>query len=339
MKKIISSILLVYISMFVYAAEENASETEKAVEMQDIVSTENAAASKSPFFDIGFDITGAFETERSAGVNWSNNDIVRDVPFIPEAFPAFSVRISYPNPYTFKPTIHDIFYCGYFCGSSVSPVGITAYATGTVNITPLLTIAAGGQLGTAWNYGSLYTAIGVYDVSENKYRNLSAFGSLFCDFTVSAVLVIPLGPVIAEFIYVPEFVYLTGAGNGEAWKFSTQSECVNGWRYLYGGMIAYQFPKKTGMAGIQFIAQGWYLSNYFDEIFQPYDPDFVTFSIIPSFQIQITKKQGLQITVPVSRVRRFENENYTTNEILLQNCVGSVWRLVSVNFLWHIQIN
>jgi len=333
MKKIISCILFVCISIVACVAEEESPETKEAADIKD------TAASKSPFVDTGVDVIGIFETERSAGVHWGDTSGIRDIPFIPVVFPAFSIKISYPNPCTFKPTIHNIFYCGYSCGLSVSTVGITVCTTGTVNITPLFTIAACGQLGTAWNYGSLYTALGVYDVSENKYRNFPAFGSLFCDFTASAVLVIPLRPVIVEFIYAPEFVYLSGAGNGEVWKFSTQSECVNGWRYVYGGMIAYQFPKKAGMAGIQFIAQGWYSSDYFDEVYQPYDPDFVTFSIIPSFEIQIAKKQGLQITVPVSRVRRFENEDYTANEILLQNCVGGVWRLVSVNFLWHIQIN
>lgn len=298
---------------------------------------------RQPVSDIALDIAGFSISGKDlsrSGYDWLDYDIIRDIPFFFIAIPALSVQISSPRPAGGKKEKMQLFSSGYTAGASLTPVSIGTNAGVSCSITPLLTFSASANVQTGWNYGSTLIAVGTYNPEREKYDSCTSLSELAYSVKTSAMLTIPAGNYMMQLGYSPELTGFTGAGDGQPWKCGIAQNSVNGWKYNAFISVSRRLNKeKIKMAGITLAADGWYSSSYFDSVYDPYNPGFVTFTVTPMLRIQPAKKQNLMIMAVFARERKFENENYDTNETLMQNYTGAQWKFKTCMFLWHIKLN
>jgi hypothetical protein len=296
-----------------------------------------------PVSDIALDIAGFSISGKDllrSGYDWFDYDIIRDIPFFFIALPAISARISSPRPAGGKKEKMQLFSSGYTAGASLTPVGIGTDAGVFCSITPLLTFSASAKVQTGWNYGSSFITIGTYNPEQKEYDSCTSLSELAYTIKTSAMLTIPAGNYMMQLGYSPELTGFTGAGDGQPWKCGIGQDSVNGWKYnAFISVLRILNKEKIKMAGITLAADGWYSSSYFDSVYEPYNPGFVTFTVTPMIRIQPAKKQNLMIMAVFARERKFENENYDTNETLMQNYTGAQWQFKTCMFLWHIKLN
>ncbi len=283
---------------------------------------------------IGFTLTG--HDLAKSGYFWADNAYLENVPLIPIAVPSFSVEIKKAPPKERKPAL---FSTNYRVTSTFSFMGISAGSEVSASITPLFTLSANANISSSWNYGTSIQTIGLYNAGKKKYDSVQSLSEAAYMIGGRADAVIPLGIYIVRLSYGSTYAGFTGAADKEVWKCAQMNAAVNGWKYRGSCMFARRFTGgKLKTISLMTSAEGWYSEDYFADVYQPYNPGFVTWSIMPSAQFQLTPKQSLMVNAIISRERSFTNNDYDSGEELLQVYDEDHWRLKSIMFLWHIKL-
>lgn len=294
-----------------------------------------------PQFDLSLNVLGMMLTGESIakmGYSWSDKWYLKNVPLIPLAMPAIAARVHKKS--NREQQNKELLSTNYAWTSSLNFLGIESGVEYSVFITPLLELKSFAGMKTAWNYGSSQKGLAVYDPLEKKYvkkTSLSELSYMFGeDIAVTAPL--PKGNILKGG-FNTAYVGFTGAEDKEVWKCGMESNFVNGWKYTATLMLAHMYNNPShAMVGIIGSASGWYTENYFDDVYKPYNPDFVTFAVTPMAQWVIGKKQNIMINAVISRDRKFKNSDYDSSEELLQEYDGTEWKLKTIMFIWHIPL-
>ena len=291
-------------------------------------------------FDLSLDVIGMMFTGESIskmGYSWSDKYYLKNVPLIPIAMPSLTANVHKKyNPEDMRKLIST----SYSWISSLNALGVETGAEYAVSITPLLKLKTFAGVKSAWNYGSSQKGLAVYDYVEKEYVRKTSLSQLAYQFGGEAgvMMPIPKGNMI-QGSYSSTYVGFTGAEDKEVWKCGMDSDSVNGWKYRAALMFAHMYKgPNLSMIGITGSATGWYSENDFDDVYEPYKPNFVTFSISPMIQWKFKNKQNLMVSAVISRDRKFENEDYDSSEELLQVYDGTEWKLKTIMCIWHIPL-
>lgn len=280
---------------------------------------------------IGYTLSGGDLTK--SGYVWADKDYLEYVPIIPIGLPVLSADFQKKQNRGEKPALIST---NYKLSTSLSPVGVTASGETSISFTPLLTFTAMGGIQTAWNYGSSVQMLGLYNPAEKDYDGLTSFSEFSYTFGGEAKLLIPFNMNMIQLSYNSSYFGFTGADDKEVWKCAQMNNCVNGWKYKASCMLARRFNyDKLKMLAIITSADGWYSDSYFDDIYKPYNPDFVQWSITPMVQMQLTKTQSLMINGVITRGRSFEDNDYDDGEELMQVYEKANWKFKSFMIIWH----
>ncbi len=299
-----------------------------------------------PKFDLNLDvITMTIPGEQLARSGYSKLDkwYLRDVPvmFLPVAAISVDVhkKISFPDKNE-KPAHPALISTNYHWISSLNPTGISSGIQYSVSITPLLTLQAFAGTQTAWNYSSKVKNIGLYDYTKAEYKRKTSLSGIAYQYGGEATVTAPLPKGnLLQGKFSSTYVGFTGADDKEIWKCGSENNSVNGWKYKSSIMLAHMYNNPShAMLGIIGSASGWYSEKYFDDVYKPYDPDFVTFSLSPMFQMHLKNRQNLMINAVISRDRKFKNDDYSNEEVLVQVREGTQWKLKTIMVMWHIPL-
>ena len=307
--------------------------------------SDTKSISRSPVLNVSLDISGFTingDNLARSGYDWADNNFVRNVPIFFIAFPSLSVQLhpERPKPGTVSRKDIKLISFSWLADGVLSPAGIMTGASVSCSITPFFTLTAASHISSSWNYGSTFVTIATYNPDNRKYDTCTSLSGAAYSFagTASAMLPLPARNML-QFTYSSEYTGFTRAENGEPWKCGMNQNSVNGWKFTASAMASHMFTKGSiKMTGITFSAGGWYSSSYYDDIYQPYNPSYVTFTITPMIRLQPAPKQSVIVMAVINRERRFENDSYTTNQTLLQTYTGSRWQFKTFMCIWHIQL-
>jgi hypothetical protein len=217
----------------------------------------------------------------------------------------------------------------------------------TVELLHLLELGVEGNMGSAINYGSLSTFMGVFDPEKKDYTQDVFLTEFSYGVRYSAGLSIPLMVILPKstwtrIILRPKASLLysgyTGAEDGEVWK-AGGANMVNGYSFQLGGTLLYMLPfRHFPMAMVSFGVRGFLNESDFDDRYKPYDPGFRTVSVTPMLSIKLNDRWGCMLMVPILRDRRYKNYRYESGEEMLQERVGAEWTVNAVMLMltWKI---
>ena len=224
----------------------------------------------------------------------------------------------------------------------VSFAGIGIKTGIAMELIHLLELGVEANTKTSLNYGKTATFMGVYDPEKRNYRQDAMFTEYGYGLRYHSALTFPLLALLPKSDWTKiilkgtaELTYsgYTGAEDKEVWKAGNEN-CVNGFKYRYGGTLIYMMPfKRVPMAMVSVNASGFKHEYDFDKTYEDYNPGFVTVSVTPMATVKISEKWNGMLMTVISRDRVFENRRYPTTEELLQKQVGSEWDLRVVMFV------
>lgn len=259
-------------------------------------------------------------------------------PVVPLAFPALGASYG-----TARKSGGDgefkLFDYNWGVAASLTPLGVGATLSGEVSITPLFTLSTNSGFLSGWNFGSLYTGIGVYDYDEGDYRRERSLSEAALFFEGKASVVIPAGVVLLNLTYSTAYTYFTGANDGEVWTCATYKHCVNGWGYSAGANAI----KFTNLEHIKMIAfgadvKGYYTADYFDDEYKNYNPGFVTVDFGPMVIANITPRVSMITKATIGNMREFKESKYDSSEELKQTYDGWKIRFKTLLVLFNVKI-
>ena len=291
-----------------------------------------------PFLNLGFfamSVNGEQLAQNSDYDRYSSNQVLMQIPLfiVPVPFLTGGCKHTLSNGIVSFRNSADM---------SLSFAGIGASYTSSVSITPLFSLFAKANIGTAWNYGTLVGLIGIYNPAESEYDPLTSFSEFFYGMAFGARAMAPLPKHnIIQLSFNTDYVAFSGAEDGEPWVCGTERDCVNGWRYEASAMLAHTFDgPKLKMVGLSSSISGRYSEDDFDKVYQPYNPAFKTYSIGAMSQFTLTEKQSLLLMLNVSRKRKFERDTdeYEAEETLMQKYVGAKWGFDGIMIMWNINL-
>ena len=256
-------------------------------------------------------------------------------PVVPLAFPALGASYGTMK----KNEGFKLFDYNWAVNASLTPLGIGGAVSGEFSITPLLTLSANSGFLSGWNFGSLYTGIGVYDYDEGDYRRERSLSEAALFFEGKASVMIPTKIVFLNLTYSAVYTYFTGADAGEVWTCATYKHCVNGWAYS-AGASAIKFTNLDHVKMIAFNAdvKGYYKTEYFDDEYKNYNPGFVTVDFGPMAIANLTPKVSMIIKATVGNMRDFKESNYDSTEELKQTYDGWKIRFKTLLVMFNIKI-
>ena len=264
-----------------------------------------------------------------------SNIVLRQFPLILVPVPFFNGGCKYSASkgiFSFKNT----------ADASLSLAGIGTSFTSSVSITPLFSLFARAHVETAWNYGSAYTLIGLYNPEEATYESVTPFAEFSYGMAFGANVLVPITKTnIIKLSYCTDYIAFSAAEDGEPWLCGTEGNCVNGWRYDASALYAHTFEgPKLKMVGISASLCGIYDEDDFAEIYKPYNPGFKTYSVSAVSQFSIIEKQSLVVILKASRNRKFEKDidEYKPEETLVQKYERAQWCFEGVSLIWTVNL-
>jgi hypothetical protein len=279
-------------------------------------------------------ITLSGEDLTRAGYDFFDKDNLKNVPVIPIFIPALSACYKNYLPLGKLPAA-----IRYSADYTISPLSMGINSSVSLSFLSCVSVTVGGILQSSWNYGSELTLISTYDSQKEKYVSRTSLSELEYGINGSVNVIIPIGMYLSTLNYYSEYTGFTGTDNGQPWNCGMSFNNVNGWKYRATAMFGRRFTGKTlKMISISGSAGGWYSDSYFDDEYKDYDPTFVTFSIAPLVQLQLSDQQSLTISAVIDREREFDSDDYDSDDMILQNCTGGKWQFRTLMFLWHIKL-
>jgi hypothetical protein len=252
-----------------------------------------------------------------AGLSQFDKDVVREIPVIPVFLPSITAEYNIVKPVQ---NTKLVFNAKALATITVMQAGTAGFVS--LMLPPWISLTAGVHIATAWNYGTMFTFLSVYDPSEQDYDSCTSCTEFEYGAKAEIKFTIPYGMYLFQAGYSSEYIGFTGAENGEVWTCGMNSNCVNGFRYNASFLAGRRLNNLLfKMIGLNASVSGWYSDSYFDDVYKQYDPDFVTVSFSPMIQMQLRKNQSLIIMAVVDRERNFEDNDCGTST-LLQNCTG-----------------
>ena len=300
------------------------------------------AAAPAAVFDLNLDImcvTFSGQVLADSGYEWADKKKKKNTPIFFIPVPTLSASLHSPQPQRGQPMKLVSF--AWNTAATITPVGIGGAASGTISLTPLLSLMAAAGVNTGWNYGKSLVTMATYNPAKQEYESDMAFSEVGYSFAGSAVGIVPLPAAnMVQLSYTAMYTGYTGAEKGEPWKCGMAGECVNGWSFKTSVMAAHNF-RQAGMLkmmGISVGASGWYTADDWDKVYEPYNPTYVTFSITPMARLMPARNQMIMAMANVNRERKFESDDFKTSKTLSQVYDGSRWRFKNIMVLWHIQL-
>lgn len=281
---------------------------------------------------IGFTMSGGDLTK--AGIHWTDNDFLEQMPMIPILMPTLTAKIEKAPPKEFS-----LISTNYSLTSNLSIIGISLGGELSLSLAHLLNFSLGSSIATSWNYGSTFESIGVYNPTKKDYDSCTSFTEFAYGFSGKVSGIIPLGLNMIQLSYGSSYDGFTGAENKEIWKCGSRSGIANGWSYNASIMFGHRFDyEKLKMISLITSMSGIYSDDAYAEVYQPYNPDFVTYSITPMLQFKLNEKQSLMINAIINTSRSFENNDYDKTEEFLQTFEKSKWSFKTLMFFWHVEL-
>lgn len=200
----------------------------------------------------------------------------------------------------------------------------------------LLEFGVFGRIGSAWNYNEDAIFMGLYEPEWGDFRRLTFLMDYVYNVQYKAGLTLPLlaflpksdwTKIIVRLGWNLEYIGFTGADDGGLWRAGVETS-VNGYRTRENVTLIYILPfQYFKMFMVSVSRNGFLHDSDFDEVYQPYDPDFRTVSVMPMLQFSFSEKLGGMAMLMIGRERKFENDDFIGSERFLQKRVGHEWAL------------
>ena len=224
-------------------------------------------------------------------------------------------------------------------GAGVTLFGFGLRADATISLLHLLELGVEGNVGSAVNYGTWATFMGVYEPEEQEFSQDMFLTEFSYGVKYHAAMSLPLMLVLPKsnwtrFILRPsaDLMYsgYTGAEDGEVWK-AGNGNFVNGYHYRLGGTLMQMLPfKYVPMAMFAANVSGFMHESDFNDEYKPYDPTFKTISLVPMLSLKFGEKWGGMLMATFARDRKYRHYHYETGTELSQERVGTEWGLKAV---------
>ena len=263
-----------------------------------------------------------------------NSESLHDWPFF-----AFASPLGWNSSLKTEKDVGSLVTVKGMTGLGLTLFGVGLRADATVALLRLLELGVEGSVGSAVNFGSCATFMGVYDPDKQEFSPdlfLTEFSygvKYHAGMTLPLMLVLPksewtrilLRPT-AELTYSA----YTGAEDGEVWKAGS-GNYVNGYHYRWGGTLMYMLPfKHVPMAMFAANVSGFLHESDFDAVYKPYDPTFKTITLTPMLSIKFDDKWGGMLMGNFSRDRKYRHYHFESGTELSQERIGTEWGLKAV---------
>ena len=195
----------------------------------------------------------------------------------------------------------------------LTPVSINPGLSATFTPLPFLVFSAGGEAGTGWDLGTLFTGgLGKYDAATNSYTAtpfsqwlLKAWAQATFQFDTGALFPGDWTHVLLLFSYQVYVKNYTGAAAQELWTWNCGGNNVNGVYEYMQGILAYQLPiPALKRVGVMFESDGAYSDDVYANA--AYNGSFRELSFSPLMQFQFGEKQSLSVLFHFKSRRTFE---------------------------------
>jgi len=263
-----------------------------------------------------------------------NSESLHNWPFFALVFP-----LGWNSNLKMEKDLGNLFMLKGLAGFGLTLFGARVRADATVAILRLLELGVEGNVGSAINYGSWATFMGVYNPEKQKFSQDLFFTEFSYGVKYHAAMTLPLMVVLPKSDWTKillrptaELMYsaYTGAEDGEVWKAET-GNFVNGYHYRYGGTLMYMLPfEHFPMAMFAANVSGFLHESDFDDVYKTYDPTFKTVSLSPMLSIKFDDKWGGMLMANFSRDRRYRHYHFESGTELSQERVGTEWGLTAV---------
>lgn len=258
-----------------------------------------------------------------------SDSYLKDWPFIEFAIPFFASQ-----KYTATRDVNKLVGLKGEAAGTLSVVDLSASAEVGFSLIHLLEFSVLGKISTAWNYGYETSFMGRYNPKERDFDNDISFTEYMFDVQYKGGLTIPVlaflpksnwTKIIVRTGYTLEYLRYTGARDGQLWRAGVETS-ANGYKSSQNITIIYMLPyEHIKMFMLSLGRTGFLHDSDFDEVYKPYDPDFKTYSVNPMLQFTINAKWSGMAMAMFGRERKFENDDYYTNERFLQTRDGHEW--------------
>ena len=234
-------------------------------------------------------------------------------------------RITPQVDYTLKTPLGDnwlvsganVRFSGYM---GITPVSICPGAS--VNFTPLpfLVFSAGGEVGTGWDFGTIFKGgMGSWTGTNKVYDNTKGWQEFYLktwfqgtfQFDTGAIIKGDWTHVLMMFTYQAYYKRYTGAEDGELWIWNCSGNQVNGWNEYMNAVLAYQFPTPVlKRVGLMFESDGAYSDSVYNNPY--YQGSFKEISLSPLFQFDFDEHNSLVVLFHFKSRRTYDSiDKYT----------------------------
>jgi len=229
-------------------------------------------------------------------------------------------------------------------GCELSPVSICPQLSVGFQPLPFFAVKGGGSVGLGWNYSD-FEGLCKLDKEKKKYESLSPFNHPYYDFWGEATLMFDTGELIPgdwnHVVMLASFKALysgiAGIERHDIFEWQCTKNKVAGAQYEVTGLLAYQMPLILSMTGIMYTAEGHFYGTDYGEFNKNYCGDFITHTIAPVLQFDVTEKDELFCMFAFSTRRNFETEPKEVEDEIFMKKIGSEWYFYRFALSWtHI---
>lgn len=186
----------------------------------------------------------------------------------------------------------------------VTPVTVKPGLKATLTPLPFLVFSAGAELGYGWDALGV-CGMGIYNTETNKYESTDAlfykwWAQGTFQFDTGALIPGDWSHVVMMYTYQVYYEDFAGLKDSDIFCWQGSKTKVGELRNYQCGILAYQMPLVLYRVGAMIELDGLYVGVNLPE---KYDPDFMSISISPLAQFQITEKDTLNVLAGFSSRR------------------------------------
>ncbi len=203
----------------------------------------------------------------------------------------------------------------------ITPVTVKPGVSATWTPLPFLVFSTGGEAGTGWNVGNIFTGgMGAYDASSNTYNADTPFANWFLktwfqgtfQFDTGALIPGDWTHILMQYSYQAYYQNYTGAEAQQLWTWQCSGNRVDGWFQYMNAILAYQLPIPVlKLVGVMFESDGAYSDDVYSN--ESYKGSFKELSLSPLMQFSFGKHSSLTALFHFKSRRAYSSDTYNSD--------------------------
>jgi len=206
---------------------------------------------------------------------------------------------------------------------------------------PFFVIKGGSSVGLGWNAMG-FEGICKFNEKTREYEKISPVNHPHYDVWGQAMLMFDTGAIVPGdwnhvvmlASYTISYSGIAGLGKGEAFEWQCSKNLVKGTIFEVQGILGYQMPLALSMAGVIYNGCGHFNGSDYGDYNENYDGKFVTHSVSPFFQFNLSDKDELFCLFNFSSRRGFETKPEKDEDELFMKKVGREWYFNRIALSW-----